>query len=159
MTKEERREYNKQWRDNHLGYDKHYNDTHKEERKEHRRKRYLKNKEQENEYNRNYYRTHKEEHAELGKRWNKEHPERRRELWRKCSNKRERNLGYIPINNWFEGSNFHHLDKDSGVYIPEWLHKAYWHNQWTGQGMDKINEVAIYWWMINQCKQLQGGKK
>ena len=65
------------------------------------------------------------------------------------------NLGFIPINKPFEGSVFHHLDKDVGVYIPEWLHRAYPHNQWTGQGLDKMNETAISWWMINQCKELK----
>ena len=76
-------------------------------------------------------------------------------MQRKSSNKRYRKLGYLPINKPFKGCNFHHLDRDIGVYIPEWLHKLYSHNIWTGKNMDKMNSVAIHWWMINQCKEFK----
>ena len=155
MTKKEKKEYNKRWRDNHPGYDKHYNNTHKEKRKKQHHEHYLKNKKQENEYSRNYRRTHKKECAEATKCWKKEHPEEKREINRKYKNKRRRNLGSLPLNKPFKGCEFHHLDKDAGIYIPKWLHKMYSHNVFTGKNMDKMNDTAIRWWIINQCKGVE----
>ena len=173
-NKEDKKEYNKKYRQ-----------ANTEKIKKQKHKYYLTHKKETAIYNKNYYATykgkaheyyltHREEKATYNKQykqanrermnanskgWNKEHPERVRERVRKEQHKR-RGLGHLPINKHFKGAVFHHLDRDAGIYIPEWLHKAcYPHNVWTGKGMDKANETAIRWWMIHQCKELQGDKK
>jgi hypothetical protein len=68
---------------------------------------------------------------------------------------KRRSLGYNPINEHFPGSHYHHLrydangikDDDIGIFIPKKLHKSIYHNGFTGQGMDKINKVALEWYM------------
>ena len=62
---------------------------------------------------------------------------------RKKRNARKRNLGYIPLNNYFEGSEAHHIDKEYVIYIPRKLHRIVKHNVWTGEGMEYINELAF----------------
>lgn len=54
-----------------------------------------------------------------------------------------RNLGFVELNDWFEGSEAHHIDKEFVLYIPKEIHRSIWHNVWTGQGMDEINNLAI----------------
>ena len=132
-------------------YNKEYYQVNKEEIKNYERWYRQANREKILKYMQEYYQTNKEEIKSRVQRYCQIH----REVKRKSENKRRRNLGYIPINNWFEGSNFHHLDRDSGVYIPEWLHKMYSHNVFTGKNMDKMNEAAIRWWMISQCKKME----
>ena len=165
MTKEEKKkeskkrwrdnhpEYGKHWRNNHPEYNKHYYNTHKEEVTAYGKNYYNIHREERLIYGKNYYNTHRKERLAYNKRRNIEHLEKRRELSRKEKSKR-RNLGFISMNKPFKGCEFHHLDRDSGIYIPKWLHKAcYPHNVWTGKGMDKANEAAIHWWMISQCKK------
>ena len=57
--------------------------------------------------------------------------------------KRERNLGFEPINEPFPGSVGHHTDKVRVIYITKELHESIWHSQVTGQGMEEMNDLAI----------------
>jgi len=76
-------------------------------------------------------------------------PEQRAKQWkggtmvtnRKMRAKR-RELGFLPLNQYFPGSDFHHLDIDHGVFIPHTLHQSVWHNHNTGRGMEQINALA-----------------
>ena len=43
----------------------------------------------------------------------------------------------------FDGSHFHHILKDLGIYIPKELHEHFYHNIKSGQGMGEINVLAI----------------
>jgi hypothetical protein len=63
-------------------------------------------------------------------------------------------LGYKPINQRFEGSEYHHMhlknskgivDTDIGVYIPKNLHKSIYHSSRTGIGLSEINNAAFVW--------------
>jgi hypothetical protein len=57
---------------------------------------------------------------------------------------KRRNLGFIPWNSYYEGSEFHHMDKvGNGVYMPKEVHQGIYHNQFTGQGMDEMNALAM----------------
>lgn len=56
---------------------------------------------------------------------------------------KRRNLGFIELNEWFEGSEAHHIDKEFVLYIPEEKHRSIWHNVWSGQGMEEINILAF----------------
>lgn len=73
---------------------------------------------------------------------------------RKSQARRRRQLGFNPLNEYFEGSEFHHLMCDLngnphdgiGIYIPAKLHQSVRHNGVTGKGMDEINKLAIEWY-------------
>jgi predicted nucleic acid-binding Zn ribbon protein len=56
---------------------------------------------------------------------------------------RRRGYGFIPLNNYFYGSEGHHINHDFVIYIPEELHRSVWHRQTTWQGMDEINKLAF----------------
>lgn len=54
--------------------------------------------------------------------------------------------------NPFKGSHLHHMTKDTGVYIPEALHRSIPHCLETGKNMDKINAEAMKWYEHNNPK-------
>ena len=49
----------------------------------------------------------------------------------------------IKINKYFIGSEFHHITKSIGVYIPKILHHHIYHNIKTGKNMGEMNVLAI----------------
>ena len=77
------------------------------------------------------------------KQWLLKHPEWRREKWRKYSAKRERNLGFIPLNNPFENSEAHHIDRNYVIYIPKEVHRSVYHSIIKNINMDEINTIAF----------------
>ena len=151
MTKEKRKEYDSQYRQ-----------IHKEEIKKKRHDHYLANRERILKRQCKYRQTHKEqiqkyywmrreEAKERVKRWVKEHPERKRELNRKYMHKRDRNLGFNPLNECFKDSEAHHINTKDVIYIPKEMHRSVRHSLTTRQGMAKINTLAIRFYL----KQLQ----
>ena len=58
------------------------------------------------------------------------------------SDEQRRGLGHVELNDAFEGCDGHHLDKELVLYIPSELHRSVRHNQFTGQGMEEINDLA-----------------
>ena len=121
----------------------------KEKKREHDRKYYQTHKEQKREHNSKYYQTHKEKKAEIVRRWIKEHPERRKEMRRKWKSKRRHNLGFNPLNEWFEGSNGHHINFNDVIYIPKDLHRSIPHCLETGKNMALINSIAYQFLVEN----------
>lgn len=79
----------------------------------------------------------------------------------RASGKR-RSLGFEPINQYFEGSEYHHLrydangkkDNNIGMFIPTKLHRTFRHSGTTAQGMEIINNSAFDWYNshMNQTK-------
>lgn len=82
---------------------------------------------------------------------------------------KRRLLGFNPINDKFEGSEFHHLhidgdcnkDNSIGLFIPAELHKSIPHNHDNWKGMDEMNEAAVIWYekfvsdeVMNVCHEL-----
>ena len=61
---------------------------------------------------------------------------------RKRREEKRRGFGFIPLNDKFPGTEAHHLDKELVLYIPKELHQSVWHNMFTGQGMEEINNLA-----------------
>lgn len=65
-----------------------------------------------------------------------------------------KSLGFDPINEWFNGSEYHHLHIDMdgnvnnsiGIFIPSELHKSIPHNPNTWKGMDEMNNTAMKWY-------------
>ena len=68
-----------------------------------------------------------------------------RESFAKSQAKRDRNLGYNPINNHFEGSEGHHLNEDLVMYIPKDLHKSISHSVLKDRNMQEINNASFEW--------------
>lgn len=81
-----------------------------------------------------------------------------RDYYIALQNERKRRLGYAPMNQWFKGSEYHHLitdlngntDNAIGLYIPKELHRSVWHNGKTGYNMDVINKLALEWYESNK---------
>ena len=56
-----------------------------------------------------------------------------------------RALGFVPMNQPFDGCEAHHLDKTNVLYIPKVLHHSVSHNVFTGKNMECINVLAASW--------------
>jgi thiamine kinase-like enzyme len=121
---------------------------------------------------------HPEKVAENKKRWRKQNPEKVKEekrksrlrhldkikeklkLWKqnnpekvkvlrvkyKC---KRRQFGFIPLNEFSEGSVFHHLDLNYGIYIPREIHKSIPHSVLHNYNMDEINAIAWNYLHLN----------
>ena len=76
--------------------------------------------------------------------WEKAHPKRVREMQRRIENRRRRDLGFIPLNTYFAGSEAHHLDENYVVYIPQELHRSIRHCLATGKNMEVINLLVLH---------------
>jgi len=68
---------------------------------------------------------------------------------------KRRSLGHSFINEPFEDSEGHHLDKDYVLHIPKDIHRSISHNLITGKNMDLINVKALKW-IINYLKEDTG---
>jgi len=76
------------------------------------------------------------------------------EVRRKSNIKRKRQLGFNPINDCFNGSDAHHINKTDVIYIPTALHEAhYGHRLDRPKTMIEINRIAFQY-LINTVKQL-----
>jgi len=83
-------------------------------------------------------------HPETRAEWMALHPEQWAVIRRKHQAKR-RTFGFVPLNQPFDGCEAHHLDKQRVIYIPRELHHSVWHSQFSGQGMEQINALALQW--------------
>jgi hypothetical protein len=68
-------------------------------------------------------------------------------VWNARKKSKRKGFGYEPLNEQFDGAEFHHLHLDDnhniGIWIPADLHKSVWHSSSTWQGMDEINKLAF----------------
>ncbi len=153
-------------------YEKKRQEQHKEERLERSRKYYQEHHEEINKRRRQFYQDNREEILRKNQQYRDEHREERNawnrdkyyinnreeilekgKKWRKTTNglfagrkhgaKRRRELGFISINEIFDGSHGHHLDKVNVIFIPSELHKAYRHRQNNEESMKLINILAF----------------
>ena len=164
-----------------LNKKKDYWSANKENLKVSRKVYYSENKEKINEACHNYYVNNKEKVKDTVK--NYVNTEKGRSVRRQANSKyiktekgkqvrckvdaKRRSLGVNPINNYFIGSHYHHLrhkketgiiDNDIGLYIPKEVHESVPHNGNNGYNMDKINKLAIEWYInstrvdkLNSC--------
>jgi len=102
-----------------------YNSTHKEQKRE---------------WNRNHKKIYGNSSS---KKWKLEHPEEWRLSRLKTKTKRKRELGFIPINKKFPGSVAHHLDNNYVIYIPEELHRKFYHPNRELHRLLVLNELFI----------------
>ena len=137
MTKEDRKEYKKKW----------YKE-HREERLAHKKQYYEQNKDKILVYWKKYREQNKDKEIQRAKAWQETHKEQWYEIERKHSFKR-RSLGFVPLNQPFEGSDAHHICRTFVIYIPKELHQSIRHSVLKQKNMEQINQLA---W-----KYLQGG--
>lgn len=123
-----REKYMKKWRKNHPNYDKNWKKNHP---KYH------------NKYQPKY---HKSDKGKITSRkaCNKYYKTTKGKKTRAKTKAKRRNLGYNCINNWFDGSEGHHINKNDVIYIPKKLHRSTYHNVFTGKGMNEINNKAFF---------------
>lgn len=98
-------------------------------------------REQIKEKDRQHYLEHSKQRKQIVKQWRGKNPEKLKQQRIKCKSKR-RNFGFIPLNKYFEGSVFHHIDMNYGIYIPEKIHQSIYHSVLKNYGMDAINTLA-----------------
>jgi hypothetical protein len=65
---------------------------------------------------------------------------------------KRRSLGFIPQNKFFEGAEAHHLDNERVLFIPKELHGSIKHCLETNKNMEKINTLAVQWWITQVIK-------
>lgn len=75
---------------------------------------------------------------QVRKEWRKDNPESVR-----ASSHKRRGLGFIPLNESFDGSQAHHIDLEHVIYVPQKLHMGIKHDVRTGKNMDIINSLAM----------------
>ena len=56
---------------------------------------------------------------------------------------KRRQLGFIPLNEYFEGSDAHHISENFVIYMLKELHESLSHNIWTWHNMEQMNKLAI----------------
>lgn len=162
-TKEQHREYDKQYYQTHKekikNRSKQYRQTNKEKCKQYDKERYQVNKEKIKKRTKTYSQTHKDkikQYYQINKEKIKEqerehhqtHPEECRTIERKHHAKR-RGLSNYEFNDPFEGCHGHHIDKECIIYIPKSLHISIWHNVFTSEGMTEINDKVFEWLGFN----------
>jgi len=135
IHKEEKKKYMRQYRV-----------LHKEEIKEHVKQ-----------YHKQWYVLHREEIKKRVKQYSQTHNGREvckrankkysqtpagKKVFKKHNAKR-RILDFNSLNDYFKGSEAHHINTKDVIYIPEEMHHSIYHNLNTRQGMAKINNLAI----------------
>lgn len=68
--------------------------------------------------------------------------------------KRRDNLGFNPLNEWFEGSHAHHINKIDVIYIPKKLNRLVYHNIFNGCNIETINYIAFFFLIQQNIKEL-----
>jgi len=58
-----------------------------------------------------------------------------------------RNLGFVPLNQYFNDADGHHIDKEHIIYIPRELHHSVWHRLNRPETMERIN-TKVYCWLL-----------
>jgi hypothetical protein len=103
------------------------------------------NKEEIKKYRKEYYLKNKNKIIEQVINWNKANPAKIRSYKNK-KRFNHKDWTSIPFNTFFEGAVGHHYDKFHIIWIPEPLHKSFWHDLEKGTNMDKINAWAFAWY-------------
>lgn len=114
-----------------------------------------------------YYHAHPDEFKERARIWRQKNP---KVYNKKTSHKRHketyeqnrvrlmeswaknRGLGYVPLNECFEGADSHHIDKEHVVYIPLYIHRLIGHHHKDAESMDTINLWALFWLLYGEVE-------
>ena len=66
---------------------------------------------------------------------------------KKVYSKRKRELGFIPLNEYFSGSHAHHVDNEYIIYIPAKVHQMF-----NGHSRNKHRRLVLDWLRKNDRK-------
>ena len=121
-------EYMNQWREKNPEYDKQCSKKFRENNPE---------------YTSLYYQKTKDKNRIQCKKWRKSNQEKLKIIEKRHRNKRERNLGFNPLNRYFEDSEAHHINNNDIIYIPKGIHQSIRHCLETNKNMEKINKLAM----------------
>jgi len=128
-NKEQRKKQSKEYRENNKEYYKEY------------MKEYWGNHKGERErYSREYRQENKEQISEHMKQWGKTENGK---ISFKRRNAKRRQLGFFPLNKYFDGCEAHHISQNFVIHLPVEFHQNIRHNIWTGRNMKQINKLAI----------------
>lgn len=72
----------------------------------------------------------------------------------RSAHKRRDNMGFNPLNEWFEGSHAHHINKIDIIYIPNKWNRLVYHNIYTQKNMEIINTIAFFFLVQQNIKKL-----
>lgn len=151
--REQIRAYGKAWylihKERLKGCQRDYYSTHKEPKKAYSKAYRLIHKERINAYGKTYKLIHKEQYYEHVKRYGKTP---KGKINNANYRARRRTFGFIPLNQWFNGSHGHHIDRGRVIYIPKELHRSIWHSVLQNRGMNKINLAAVRFLKTNELK-------
>lgn len=127
-----------------------------EERKAYRKAWHAAHKDEIKAISRAWYAAHKEEQAASMKAWDQANRDkvyaRQRSFMKtekgkliaaKKQAKRKRDMGYLPLNKPFAGSEGHHIDSERVIYIPKYIHRMFKHNHRVPESMLMINAAAF----------------
>ena len=148
------KQYYEKHRDKKLAYGKQWRETHKDEIRAHKRQYYKTHRNELLAYTKLYYEQNKDKKNQQVRAWQKNHRGQYREIKRKGKFKR-RSLGFVPLNEPFEGSEAHHIDKEKVIYIPKEYHQSVRHNVWTGKNMVLINNLAYDYLLETKIAEAQ----
>ena len=100
-------------------------------------------------YKKEYYEVNKESIQEARKVYVKDNPDIIRGCYQRARAKRSAWGEPVEINEWFEGSELHHLhingDHQIAIHIPKELHRSVWHSYSNQETMNEINCLIITW--------------
>jgi len=127
---------------------------HKQKRAERFKKYYQDNREKIKKHVNQYRQMHRKEVRRRNRQYSK--TEKGREARIRGWNKRQRKLGFNPLNNWFPGSVGHHINDIDVVYIPEELHTRFY----TSHDVQRHRNLVLEYYgnienMINDSKTKQ----
>ena len=76
---------------------------------------------------------------------------------RRRTSAKRRALGFIPLNQSFDGCEGHHVDNELVINMPKELHRSIWHRQSDKGSMAKINAVAYNFLFKQEVETALGG--
>lgn len=135
-NKKHRNEYQKKW---YANYKEENNENYKQYQNPEQHKKW---KESHKEHIEKYNREWRGNNRGYKKEWVKDNPEKMKIFSKKCNYKR-RNLGFNPLNKYFEGSEAHHINNNDVIYILKELHRSIPHCLESGRNMGKINILTM----------------
>ena len=153
-NKDFQNKYQKEWRENNKNYDEKRYQENREKILENNKQYRIENKEKIRQHVKEYQQTPKAKQLERKrvKRYRQTLKGKRNR--KKYKEKRYRNLGLNPLNEYFEGSEGHHINRIDVIYIPKlWHFKG--HNAQKNINMESINTIAFFFLVMQNIEEIQ----
>lgn len=131
----------------------------KEQVQEYYRNYYQKNKDKLKNYHRAYYKNNNFRHRlphikEKAKRKYREDIAENRDKYLEAWAKRK-GRGFIPLNEYFDGADGHHIDKEHVIFMPMVVHRSIPHDERDPDSMWTINCMALLWLIYGSLPEVE----